>query len=723
MEKLCYGCMRLKSQSPVCEHCGYDERSANSAHQLPPGTVVGGQYILGRVLGQGGFGITYLGWDRVVARPVAIKEYFPTGYAGRDTTVRLQVRSYDTQKSHIFENNKNRFLREAEALAKLWNIPQIVRVLRCFEENNTAYIAMEYVDGVDLKKYVQQKGRKLTARETFSLLQPVMEALSQVHRANLVHRDISPDNIMILPDGSVKLLDFGAARYVENPDAEGALNTSTQAILKHGFAPPEQYQSRGALGPWTDVYAMCATAYYCLSGKVPVESMSRMMDDAQIDWNCVSPLTPKEQAVLQKGMALKPKDRYSSMKQLREALTPPKPAADTKKPPEKNTTVATDIKELHGKWGKKRGAALILSAIAAILAAVIGLAAASEGHHRGPQIQQTRPTEVQTAPAAEGPPAEIPPEEQRRRVYKVGVVFYQYNDNFITTYREALLDHFETLSTDDVTYEILMYDSQIDRDLQINQVETLITQDVDVILLNLVQPSSADEMIERVTSAGIPLILFNREPIGEGQDDYPGIINNPGVCYVGVDPRQAGYIQGRILVNQPDQGDINGDNILTYVMVVGDPGNMEAQWRTQNAGKALYESNVAGVSMIQNAAYWDPSRAREITAAALEQYGYEIDAVLCNNDGMALGAAEAIEAAGRIVGEDIYLLGIDGIEDCQQLVRDGKMTGTVLDDCVSQAHMAADVAVAALRGEVLRDYYRIDFVAVDKSYTDTHGIR
>ena len=268
-----------------------------------------------------------------------------------------------------------------------------------------------------------------------------------------------------------------------------------------------------------------------------------------------------------------------------------------------------------------------------------------------------------------------------------------------------------------------MYDSQIDRDLQINQVETLITQDVDVILLNLVQPSSADEMIERVTSAGIPLILFNREPIGEGQDDYPGIINNPGVCYVGVDPRQAGYIQGRILVNQPDQGDINGDNILTYVMVVGDPGNMEAQWRTQNAGKALYESNVAGVSMIQNAAYWDPSRAREITAAALEQYGYEIDAVLCNNDGMALGAAEAIEAAGRIVGEDIYLLGIDGIEDCQQLVRDGKMTGTVLNDCVSQAHMAADVAVAALRGEVLRDYYRIDFVAVDKSYTDTHGIR
>ena len=253
--KRCFGCMQQKESSPHCEHCGFDERKENSSHQLPLSTVVGDQYVLGKVLGQGGFGITYLGWDQITKQTVAVKEYFPSGFAGRNTNT-MFVTSYDDQDKKTFENNKKRFLREAESLAKLWSIPQIVKVLRCFEENGTAYIAMEYVEGMDLRRYLKNRRRPLTVDETLSLLGPILEALSHVHAAGLVHRDISPDNIMVLPDGSTKLLDFGAARYVENADAGQERNTSTQAILKHGFAPPEQYSTHGALGPWTDVYAI-----------------------------------------------------------------------------------------------------------------------------------------------------------------------------------------------------------------------------------------------------------------------------------------------------------------------------------------------------------------------------------------------------------------------------------------------------------------------------------
>ncbi|MBO7251867.1 MAG: serine/threonine protein kinase, partial [Oscillospiraceae bacterium] len=241
MAMRCLGCMEMKENSPVCEHCGFHEETKNSDHQLPPGTVVGGQYILGKVLGQGGFGITYLGWDRVMNQRVAVKEYFPKGYASRSLG-NTRVTNYDGQNSQDFAYNKQRFLREAESLSKLWDIPQIVKILRCFEENGTAYIAMEYAPGINLRDHLKQLGRPMTMNEVLSLLGPIITALSSVHQANLVHRDISPDNIMVLPDGTTKLLDFGAARYVENADAEKERQTSTQAVLKDGFAPPEQYQ-------------------------------------------------------------------------------------------------------------------------------------------------------------------------------------------------------------------------------------------------------------------------------------------------------------------------------------------------------------------------------------------------------------------------------------------------------------------------------------------------
>ncbi|MBO7251071.1 MAG: substrate-binding domain-containing protein, partial [Oscillospiraceae bacterium] len=228
--------------------------------------------------------------------------------------------------------------------------------------------------------------------------------------------------------------------------------------------------------------------------------------------------------------------------------------------------------------------------------------------------------------------------------------------------------------------------------------------------------SSAEVLIDKVVAADIPLILINREPLGETDESYPGIINNPGVCYVGADARQSGTYQGEIVLALDNTGDINGDGVVKYIMVIGDPENPDAQYRTEYSIKALTDAGVAVECLVENVGNWDQTKGQEITAAALAQYGDEIEVVFCNNDGMALGAAAAIEAAGRKVGTDIYLLGVDALAECQEMVQNGTMTGTVLNDHIGQAHAAVDAAVAALNGETLQNYYWVNYVKVDKSY-------
>ena len=318
-KKRCYGCMQLKTQE-ICEHCGYDENTVNAPHQLPVGTILQGQYLVGKVLGEGGFGITYLGWDQFLEIPVAIKEYYPGSFVTRECSTTLNVTCYTGSVTAQYQSNMNRFLREAQTLAKFSDVPEIVHVRNFFRANNTAYIIMEYVKGIDLRRYINMRGGRLPAQELLQIMKPVMEALSKVHEAGLIHRDISPDNIMMLPNGSAKLLDFGAARDVENADVDKELPKSTEAILKHGFAPMEQYQKRGALGPWTDVYALCATIYYCNTGKLPADAPNRMMEEEDIDWSRLNGMADSQVAALQKGMALRAKDRFASVQELYEAL-------------------------------------------------------------------------------------------------------------------------------------------------------------------------------------------------------------------------------------------------------------------------------------------------------------------------------------------------------------------------------------------------------------------
>ena len=303
------------------------------------------------------------------------------------------------------------------------------------------------------------------------------------------------------------------------------------------------------------------------------------------------------------------------------------------------------------------------------------------------------------------------------KIYKVGVAIYQYNDNIMTLYRQEIENYFKTKETDSVKYEITMVDGKNDMAEQTSQIDTFITQKMDVIICNLVQPSSAEVIIDKVVAADLPLILINREPLGDnGDESYEGIINNPKVCYVGADARQSGTYQGEIVLALDDKGDVNGNGKVDYVMIIGAPENPDAQYRTEFSIKALTDAGVEVNKLVEQVGNWDQAKGQEIAAAALAQYGDEIDVIFCNNDGMALGAAAAIDAAGRKVGEDILLLGVDALAECQEMVQKGTMPGTVLTAHVGQSHAAVDAAIAALNGETLQNYYWVDYLKVDANY-------
>ncbi len=301
------------------------------------------------------------------------------------------------------------------------------------------------------------------------------------------------------------------------------------------------------------------------------------------------------------------------------------------------------------------------------------------------------------------------------KTYNVGVAIYQFNDNFMTLYRNEIEAYFKTLETDTVKYNVQIVDGANDMAKQSEQVDAFITQGMDVIILNLVQTSSADAIIDKVVSAGIPLVLINREPLGDdGDESYAGILDNPTVCYVGADARQSGTYQGEIVAELPDHGDINGDGKVSYIMIEGDPENPDAQYRTQFSVKALEDAGITVECLSDQVGNWDQVKGQEICANALTQYGDAIEVVFCNNDAMALGAAAAISAAGRTVGKDIYLLGVDALDECVEMVNNGEMTGTVLNDANGQSHTAVDVAVKLLNGEAIENYYWVDYVKVTK---------
>ena len=284
-------------------------------HYLRKETRLIGRYTIKSVLGQGGFGITYLGMDELYQRKVAIKEFFPQGIVTRNTEYEDTVTVTYVEEKADYEKGKERFLKEARTMAKFSKNEGIVKVLDFFEINNTAYIVMEYLEGITLKQYIRENQR-ITLEELVRLLVPLIESLDEIHSQGMIHRDISPDNIMVLPDGRIKLMDFGAAR-----DYTKFGEKTLSIVLKPGYAPPEQYQTHGIQGPWTDIYALCATMYKCITGETPPDAIDRVIDDhlKKISEFGIT-IPPQVESVIIKGMSVSAKDRYQDIKDFCEDL-------------------------------------------------------------------------------------------------------------------------------------------------------------------------------------------------------------------------------------------------------------------------------------------------------------------------------------------------------------------------------------------------------------------
>lgn len=411
----CIGCMEdMGAAGNYCPYCGYDNSGNATGHPcaMHPNTILHGRYLVGRMLGQGGFAITYIGFDLVLNVKVAVKEYFPMGAAAREArsnTLRWNSANNAEQRQGAYES----FLREARKTAKIDQIPSIVRVRDTFYENETAYIVMDYVEGVTLKEKLKREGL-MSFPACVKLLTPMMEGLAKVHETGLIHRDISPDNIMVQPDGSVKLLDLGAAR-----DMSVNQGPQSQLVTKDGFSPLEQYTQAGQIGPWTDIYALCATIYYCITGRMLPSALDRM-NSPELNFSLPTgipmgkSLSASAEAALKAGLEVDSRNRIRDVRELLSRLNGAVP--------ENKSDKAT---------GRKKWILPAMGGIAAVLllAGSIGLYAGfsesrqtdadAESREDRSRSREEEPEESSREPESEES-TEQPPERDILRVEKLG---------------------------------------------------------------------------------------------------------------------------------------------------------------------------------------------------------------------------------------------------------------------------------------------------------------
>lgn len=294
---------------------------------------------------------------------------------------------------------------------------------------------------------------------------------------------------------------------------------------------------------------------------------------------------------------------------------------------------------------------------------------------------------------------------------KVGISIYKFDDNFMTLYRTELQRYLVDelgFSKDNITLQ----DGKGDQAEQANQIQNFITDGVDVMILNLVQSSSAPQITDKAHAAGIPVVYINREPEASEEERWKS--EGMKATYVGADAKQSGKFQGEEIAALPNKGDVNGDGKVSYIMIQGDPENVDAQYRTEYSIKALTDAGIKTEELLKQRGDWDQAKGQQITQDALTQYGDKVEVIFCNNDAMALGALQAVDAAGRKVGKDIYIVGVDALAEVCQNISEDKMTGTVFNDFIGQAKSAADQAVNFVEGKEVKNVNMVDYVKVTK---------
>ena len=408
LDRLCLGCMSEKpDDNPKCPFCGFVEGTPpDSPLFLPPRTVLENKYLIGRVLGQGGFGITYLAWDLNLNIKLAIKEYFPQELASR-AAGHSQVSAYTGSMGSQYEYGLDKFLQEARTLAQFEGHPNIVSVRDFFKANGTAYFVMTYVEGITVKEHLAAAGGVLPPQQARSIMIPVLDALKEVHAVNILHRDVSPDNIFINNKGQVILIDFGAARQ-----AIGEKGRSLSIILKPGYAPEEQYRTKGVQGPWTDIYAVAATYYHLITGKQPPEALERLVDDPIEPPTALGvPLSENEEKALLKALAVRAEDRFQNIEEFLSVLL-----GEGQAPGSAPVAETGAIKPAAVKKTTKKAAplGLIIGLVALLVLAAGGYGLWASGVLSGSAAQpeegeQAQELETEENAAAEEKPAEVEP--------------------------------------------------------------------------------------------------------------------------------------------------------------------------------------------------------------------------------------------------------------------------------------------------------------------------
>lgn len=311
ISKICLRCMRVSDNADTCPFCGRDKLGEKSWHNaLTPGTILNNKILVGNILGKGGYGITYIGFDLLLEYRVAIKEFFPEDLVTRAEDGHTLVVLNDVN-SDSYEEETQAYLREARILAEYSKNPGIVSIKDLFYENNTGYIVMEYLENGNLFKYVDNHGGWLPSDRALSLIEPIIDILGDLHQSGLIHRDVSPDNIMLDKDGSIKLIDFGGSR-------KAGSKVKQEFLGKWGFAPPEQMFSRiSEQGPWTDIYGLCSTIYYLVTGDIPQSAIEREENDLITPINSYNiDLDPGIGEAIMRGLSMKPEERQQTIDEL-----------------------------------------------------------------------------------------------------------------------------------------------------------------------------------------------------------------------------------------------------------------------------------------------------------------------------------------------------------------------------------------------------------------------
>ena len=349
MKKRCFNCMKeYEEQYEVCPHCGYVDGSPPAeAYHLAPGEILNHKYIVGTAIDSGGFGIIYRAWDAQMEQVVAIKEYFPNGVVSR-VPGQNDVIVYSGKNREVFRKGVDRFLVEARNMAE-FSQPDIVALYDYFEENNTAYIVMEYLDGVSFKEYLKERGGRIPSEEVVDITLHVLAALEEIHSHHIIHRDISPDNIFLCSNHRVKVIDFGAARF-----SSGEESSNFSTIVKPGYAPAEQYRTKSRQGPFTDLYALGACMYQAATGEKPQESLARAMHDDLRPPKELNPEVPEYLSdIIMKAMAMDEDERFQSSEEFMKAL--------------KGHQIAKTPAKKKPKKKKKKGNSVLKMAVAVVL--------------------------------------------------------------------------------------------------------------------------------------------------------------------------------------------------------------------------------------------------------------------------------------------------------------------------------------------------------------------